>query len=400
MDYRRYLEILTSRPIPKNLAFSVAEFEERVAKVRASMAARQIDALVVTEASNICYLSGYETFVPDNFACLILTNSGALTLQVAEFEIPGAILFSWVQDVRATRFNNADDLAKELGSILRDKNLDGKRIGVETKTLGLNVSLHESLKAALPNARFVDASNEVFQARLIKSPAELAHMRKAGAIVQASLKETLLAVRPGATENDIASVAYAALVKNGSEYFSSQPMVLVGERTGWIHISQRGARIKTGDTVMMELGAFFHRYLGALMHTAVLGEPSRDVLRLVKASHETLKLVESAVRPGRSAHDVAIEVKRGLADVSAEAYSTGMYGYTVGLSFPPNWQEGRFMIAEGIEEELQEGMTFLTPITLRFPGQLGIGFTDIFTVTARGCEVLVPRDRTLTVVPV
>ena len=272
-------------------------------------------------------------------------------------------------------------------------------MGLETKLLGLSVNLYEGLKSALPNARFEDASGAIFDIRLIKSPAELQHMRTAGAIAQKGLKATLAVVRPGVTENDIASVAYATLVKEGSEYFSSQPMVAGAHRTGWIHVSQRGTRIKSGDTVMMELGAFVHRYLGALMHTAVLGDPSRDVLRLVKASHETLDLIQQSVKPGRSVDAIAKEVKRGLADVSADAYSTGMFGYSVGLSFPPNWQEGRFMIAEGIHEEIKTGMTFLTPITLRLPGTMGIGFTDIFTVTKTGCEVLVPRDRTLTVVP-
>jgi Xaa-Pro dipeptidase len=149
---------------------------------------------------------------------------------------------------------------------------------------------------------------------------------------------------------------------------------------------------------MMELGAFIKRYLGALMHTAVLGEPSKDVLRLVKASHETLKLVEETVKPGLTAHEVACEVKKGLDGVSKDAYSTGMYGYSVGLSFPPNWQEGNFMIGEGLHTPMAPGMTFLTPITLRLPGTMGIGFTDIFLVTEAGCEVLVPRDRSLAII--
>jgi hypothetical protein len=64
------------------------------------------------------------------------------------------------------------------------------------------------------------------------------------------------------------------------------------------------------------------------------------VTRLVSAAHHTLDLVQQVVRPERSAHDAAREIRRGLDPVRDEAYSTGMFSYAVGLSFPPTWREG------------------------------------------------------------
>jgi Xaa-Pro dipeptidase len=398
MDFKQYLAELRSRPIPKEMAFPEAEFRGRVAKVRRYMAERGLDALLVTEVPNVCYMSGFETFVPNNFACLILPGEGEPTLQVAEFEIPGALLNSWVQDVRATRFNDADATAKEFAGILQQHKLDGRRIGLETRLNGFTIELYERLKSALPGAKFTDASDLVFRARLVKSPAELALMRKAADIVRTALDETLKTVRAGMSENDIAAVAYAALARGGSEYFSCQPCVMGAHRAGWIHTSQRGMRIVAGQTAMMEMGAFCHRYVSAVMHTVALGEPSAAVTRLVDAAHETLDLVQRSVKPGRTAHDVACQVKRALDAVRDEAYSTGMFGYAVGLSFPPTWREGSFMIAEGVDQPFLPGMAFLTPVTLRHPGALGVGFTDTFVVTESGCEALTERDRSLTVV--
>jgi Xaa-Pro aminopeptidase len=57
------------------------------------------------------------------------------------------------------------------------------------------------------------------------------------------------------------------------------------------------------------------------------------------------------------------------------------------------------MIAEGVQQTFSPGTAFLTPLTLRHPGVLGIGFTDTFVVTETGCEALTARDRTLTVEP-
>jgi len=399
VNFKAYLEQLTSRPIPKDLAFPESEYRGRVANVRKLMADKGLDALLVTEVPNVCYLSGYDAFVSNYFVCMVLTGEGEPTLQVAEFEIPGALLNGWVKDVRATRFNDPEAAVNEFVGILKERKLDGKRIGLEIKLPGIRIDLYEGLKRGLPNAKFVDASEVVFGARLVKSPAEVAYMRKSAAMVKKGIVDAVNAVRAGVTENDIASVGYATLAKEGSEYFSCQPCVVGGHRTGWIHTSQRGLRVEAGDTVMMELGAFSRRYVSAVMHTVMVGPPSRDVERLAKASDETLNLLQQAVKPGRTAHDVATEVKRGLDGVSAEAYSTGMFGYAVGISFPPTWREGNFMIAEGVHQPFVPGMAFLAPITLRVPGTLGIGFTDTFVVTETGCECLTARDRTLSIAP-
>ena len=246
MDFRQYLAELRSRPIPKEMAFSEAEYRARVGKIRGYMAEKKLDALLVTEVPNVSYLSGFETFVPNNFACLILPGEGEPTLQVAEFEIPGALLNSWVEDVRATRFNDPAATASEFAAILEQHKLDRKRIGIESRLNGFTIEIYERLKLAVPNASFVDASDLVFRARLVKSAGGARTYAQAADIVRPALDETLASIRTGMSENEIAAVAYAALARRGSEYFSCQPCVMAAHRAGWIHTSQRGARIAAG----------------------------------------------------------------------------------------------------------------------------------------------------------
>ena len=399
MDYRQYLKELTSRPIPKETGFPEAEYRRRAAAVRRFMAERDLDALLVTFIPNVCYMTGYHAFAADLFACMVLPADGEPTLQVTEFEIPGALLSGWVQDIRAIKFTAPDSLTRELAAVLVDRGLDGKRIGIETKRHGLSVDTYEGLKQAVPRATFVDASDVVGHARVVKSAAELSHMRRAADMTRKGIEAAVSAVRPGATEDDIASVAYATLVKAGSEYFSCQPVVVAGHRTGWIHTSHHGLVVRPGHTVMIEVSGFWHRYMAPIMHTVSVGEPSHAVQRLVKASNDTLELLFETVRPGRTAHEVWQEVSKGLRDVSAEAYSTGMFGYSVGLSLPPTWREAIIVLAEGVDRPLEPGMTFYSPVTLRHPGTMGIGFSETLAVTETGCDVLTKHDRTLTVVP-
>lgn len=399
MNYRRYLEELKAKPIPKETAFPESEYQRRAENVRRYMANKNLDALLITFVHNVAYMTGYQAFAADLFTCFILPANGEPTLQVTEFEIPGALLNTWVNDVRAIQFTDPGALTREVANVLKDRKLDGKRIGIEAKRGGLSVEVYETLKQTLSAATLVDASDVVGRSRVVKSPAELAHMRRAAQTTKKGIEAALMAVREGATEDDVASAAYAALVKNGSEYFSCPPVISAGPRTGWIHTSNRGAVIERGHTVMIEASGFHHRYMAPIMHTATVGQPSRQVERLVKASHGTLELLVAAVRPGRTAHDVWREVNRGLDDVREEAYSTGMFGYSVGVSLPPTWREAIVVLAEGIEEPLKPGMTFYSPVSLRLPGRLGIGFSDTIAVTETGCEVITEHDRALTIVP-
>jgi Xaa-Pro dipeptidase len=399
MDYRQYLKELTSRPIPKEMAFPESEYRRRAETLRKSMDEKGLDVLLVTFVPNVCYMSGYQAFAADLHACMVLPRDGEPTLQVAELEIPGALLSGWVSDVRGVKWIDPDSITRELSGILAERGLDRKRIGVESKRSGLTIEVYEGLKRALPNATFLDASDLVVRARLVKSPAELDHMRTAARITRKAIEASLAAIRPGVTDNDIASAAYQSMVKAGSEYFSTQPIVATAHRTGWVHASFKRTPIQAGHTVVIELGAAYHRYTGAIMHTAAVGEPSRAVLRLVKASNETLDLLFETVKPGRTAHEVAREVGRALKDVSGEAYWTGMYGYSIGLGFPPTWREMIAFIAEGIDQRLQPGMTFHSPISLKLPGTVGIGFSETWVVSETGCEILTEHDRTLTVVP-
>src|SRR5436190_22548697 len=103
MDYTQYLEELSSKPIPKEMAFPESEYRRRAEKVRTFMDEKALDGLLVSFIPNVCYMSGYQAFAADLYACMVLPRRGDPSLQVTELEIPGALLNSWVRDVRSVR---------------------------------------------------------------------------------------------------------------------------------------------------------------------------------------------------------------------------------------------------------------------------------------------------------
>src|SRR2546426_3706297 len=143
MDYNQYLKELLSRPIPKEMAFAESEYGRRVDRVRTSMDADGLDVLLVTFIPDVCYMSGYQAFAADLYACMVLPREGEPSLQVAELEIPGALLSGWVTDVRGVKWIDPDAVGAELSGLLRERGLDGKRIGVETRRSGLTIDAYE-----------------------------------------------------------------------------------------------------------------------------------------------------------------------------------------------------------------------------------------------------------------
>ncbi|MBR1165063.1 M24 family metallopeptidase [Bradyrhizobium elkanii] len=413
MDLQQFHDALRNqRGLPKELAFEESEYRARIEKVRQSMGEKGLDVLLVTHIPNVCYLSGYQSFNSNRFACVVLPIHGEPKLLASELEFGCALLTSWVKDIRPVRGSNSPDLTAELMGtlseqrshpstvaevldVLTELRMGRARIGVEIKRDGLTVEFYEGLKRALSNATVLDASQVVARQRAIKSPAELDYMRHAAQITKKGLDAVLPIIKPGITENDVAAVLSHALIKAGSEYYSLQPIVTV--EGGTFHTTYKRRPLQVGQTVMMEFGGTYQRYTSGVMHTVAIGKPPVLFEKLARASNEILDRTFAAVRPGRIAHDVAREVNGGLANNLAEGYFYGGYGYSIGLHFGPSWGEEVAYIAEGINMELKPGMTFHQPVGIRIPGVACLGFSETWAVTENGCEILTEHDRTLTV---
>src|SRR5207302_5834001 len=136
---------------------------------------------------------------------------------------------------------------------------------------------------ALDGDPTLDGSEVVEPVRAIKSPREIEKIRSACRLVEKGMDEALAAVRFGASENGVAVAAYAAMVGAGSDPLVSNPIVTSGPRSGVAHTSFKNRRLEQGDTVLIELGATVSRYGGALMRTAVLGEPSPEAQEMADA---------------------------------------------------------------------------------------------------------------------
>jgi Xaa-Pro aminopeptidase len=395
---KKMVEILQEAGHKPELPFPDEEYRRRLDGVLSQLRERAIDVLIVSNSTNITYLTGYDTHMAPGYSVLIVSADGELSLHCSELEAPCMLYTGNVTDVQVFYWYEAQDTGSDLARILGEGGYTGKTIGLEMgypETFGsgaFDTKSYLTLQRDLPGSTFEDATDLVLNMRLIKQPQELEYMRQAGRYTWAGLQAGLAAIREGVTDNDVIAELYHGLVKAGSENMSIDPMIMSGERTGWLpHIAFRRNKLEAGDPVYFEVTGTHFRYNAPSMRSGVVGEPSQQVEALANACFDTLQLILDNARPGRTGDDVAQIAKAGYADVPG-AFFHGAFGYSIGLSLKPSWTENPVYIAEGAEDELRPGMTFHLPICIWEVGKHGVGFSESIVITEDGCECLTPNE--------
>jgi Xaa-Pro aminopeptidase len=382
--------------VPQEQAFPSAEYALRLRRVRDAMERQELDFLLLHGLPNICWLSGFQTPLSDWYHCLIVPRSGELLLQCCDTEL--AMMNGRVSRIAVVLWERMEEAGDQLAGLLEDLGASGRRIGVELRRPGLNAWTLERLRAGLPTASFVDASDLTPRLRAVKSAAEIACLREAARLTDLGMAAGVAAIREGGYDNDVIAAASDAMLRAGSEFFSIQPIVRTGRRSGVVHATGKRARVGRGDNVFMEFGGVYKRYCAPLLRTAVVGKPDARQQRLAEAALYTLERLYAAVKPGRSVAEVSREAQRGYAHLKDEIQTRGYHAYSVGISFPPVWVEHSVGIRVDADDILEPGMVFHTPRSLRVPGQVAMGFSETILVTAGGCEALTRHPRDLIVI--
>ena len=368
------------------LAFSPEEYLRRYDVVQAAMAKRGLDALLIRGPENITYFIGYETPGYYKYHCIVVPKDGQPVLLVRDFEWLNTPEFSWIGEiVKVFDWDHGPTLT---ANILRQLGLDDKkRIGVEKQCFFYTADEHETLVRELPSNEFVDATEILWDARMIKSPEEISVMRRSAAIVDKAMLAGYDATRPGVTADHVNAVVNHTIFENGGEYMGLPPFVLAGERSCLPHQTGGANVVNTDDLMYFEISASVRRYAAALMRTIFIGKPREEWLRAAHGCIDSVAAALEFIRPGVTAQEAdsvarAVTTKAGLAD-----YHRNRLGYCIGLNYPPDWGEGEIIsLRQGEHRALQAGMTFhMPPLCLKYR-EFGIGFSETILVTENGCE--------------
>ena len=378
------------------LGFSLAEYRRRYDLVIGGMERRGLDALLIRSPENITYVSGYETPGYYKYHCLIVGPGFEPVFVLRRFEELNVPEYSWLtRHVPVDDWENPPEITART---LRELGLDRGRIGVEKQGWFYTVAEHEALARELPQAAMEDAIEILWDARMRKSPEEIAMMKRSAAILDMAMQAGIEVAAAGVSDNHVNAEVNRVIFENGGEYMGLPPFVLSGERTSLPHQTARTEIIRPRDTVYFEISVSKWRYAAALMRTIFIGKPDVEQRRCAEACIGAVEAAMATIRPGVTAEDVDRAARSVVEKAGFAQYWRHRLGYSIGVNYPPDWGEGEIIsLRKGERRSLEVGMTFhMVPLCLVYR-KFGIGFSETVTVTPTGCERFSALPRTIIV---
>jgi len=380
-------------------AFTLAEFHQRHDRVRTAMEAARIDLLLVFHPVNIQYLIGSQAKSYQEFQVLLFPLEDApLTILMRLAEVAEISDLSLADDVRGWGGREAEDPLQAFATILKEKNGNGRRIGMEVPEFYMHPYTHRRLCDLLGDAYVLDASLLIHDLKLAKSPAEIAYIREAAAICDQGLEAAIGAVADGALEHDVAAEVYRALYRGGSDSPASPMNFASGERTCYGHGAPGDRRIRSGDTMHIEFGAARRRYCTTIGRQMNLGEPTprvRDVYDVVRDACDACIAEIRAGVPAVRPHEAA---KAVIAGAGLDRFRLHTTGYGIAPGYPPSWGEYVHLFADS-GYTLEAGMVIsIEPPVFIHEERLGVRIIDNVLVTKTGAEILSRAGRDLIVI--
>jgi Xaa-Pro dipeptidase len=370
-----------ARPAPR-AAVALEEYGERLANTRRWMHAHDVDLLILNQPEHYNWLSGYDpTSVFYHQSLLVPAADAPLTLICNKAELALCEETCWVADVRAV-WTHEDQVARTV-EVLRERGLLGaRRVGLNLMSYHLRPRYALELRAALAGADVLDVTAALDDLRLVKSPAEIAYLRRAAHVADLGVSAGIEAVRAGVTDCEVMAAIQRAVALAGGE-FPAYPFLV--DARGTLHGTPIGKVLAAGDTVYMEVSGVVRRYHCNISRTVVVGEPSARLRELYAVVRNALDHATDALRPGVSVGEI-VELVAGL-HAGHEHNTWGRFGFSMEIAYPPIWIGG-LSLMRGDDHVLEPGMVITMEPGLAYADGATMMLGNNVLVTAGAPEVL------------
>ncbi len=386
------------------LDFTREEYAARIGKVRAAMGERGLELLIVTDPSNMAWLTGYDGWSFYVHQCVLLRLEGEPVWFGRGMDAAGARRTVFMSHDNVLEYGDGYVMSPDhhpmdlLSQIIAARGWDAGPVGVEMDNYYFSAACYRSLRENLATARFEDATGLVNWQRTVKSPQEIEYMRRAARIVEAMHARIFELIEPGLPKNELVAEIFHTGIRgvdgHGGDYPAIVPMTPSGADASAAHLTWNDKPFKAGEGTFFEIAGCHRRYHCPQSRTVFLGKPPQHFLDAEAAALEGIAAALEAAKPGATAEEVEAAWRQVIARHGIEKESR--CGYPIGLSYPPDWGERTISFRPGDKSVLQENMTFhLMPAI--WQESWGLEITEPFLVTASGAEPFCSTPRKLMV---
>ncbi|HEV7641523.1 MAG TPA: Xaa-Pro peptidase family protein [Gaiellaceae bacterium] len=371
--------------------------DAKLERVRALMAERDLDALVVRAPDNVLYLTNFWSM--KGYDACVFPREGEPILVCLEASEADSVEHAWTTDVRLVRGYAEDDPrpvpARTLEAAL-GASLEFGRVGIELtmgtqasdRMVGEPTTFTKGWFDAWPDAE--DAMPVLNAARAIKTPQEIERVRLANEICAAAMEHVRGELRPGMKESEAAAIWLGYVHGAGTGWEGKVDLALgfslVWSGPGIRTFTATGDRpVQADEPTLFEIWVCADGYWAD--HTKLLcpGDLKPSYRELERGLLEVYDRAITHCKPGASFAELDRLTREGIAELGYPGQPTHPVCHGVGARAhepPYAHQAGGGEIAEGMVLAIEPGCYW--------EGGGGLRVEDNFLITAEGAEKLSP----------
>jgi Xaa-Pro dipeptidase len=298
------------------------------------------------------------------FQGMYMNADGQMALLVRSADRVQSRLTSVVQDIRVWVDREGAIPADDLREIVADLGGRGSRVGVEYHAYGLTAQRGKMMDAAFEGfCELVDGSDLVRLLRLVKSPAELEYVRRAGELSDAAWAVANRMSKPSEFLGNVYGEMMNVIMRGDGDPSASRWPMGTGEDAMFIRYHTGKNVIGPKDQVQHEFAASYRHYHAAAMSVVLTGKANAIQRGMFAACVDALQASQYQLRPSNTVGDVFAAHANVLADAGYGSASLNACGYTMGATYPPTWMDWPMVWADN-PQQLEPGMVFFLHMIL------------------------------------
>ena len=349
----------------------------KLSSVRVRMQSENLDAIIITNLKNIYYLSAFW----GTAGTILVTQKAQYLLTDSRYSIAAreaAVDFEIVETREAF---------VEIAKLLKKEGVS--QVGFED---GVTYAEFQTMQHQLAGLTLHATTSFIETQRQIKSPSEIATIKKACAISDQAFNDLLKFVEPGKTEIEIANFLDFKMRDLGASGISFDTIVASGKRSALPHGRATHKPIEFGDTVTVDFGCYYDHYASDMTRTFFVGEVSPKMQEIYHVVQQAQQAVTNISAPGLTYADYD-RAARDMIEAAGygEAFSHGI-GHGLGLDV----HEIPYF-SKTSQECLAEHMVITNEPGIYLENIGGVRIEDDLHITSQGVEVLTLAPKELIV---
>jgi len=227
-----------------------------------------------------------------------------------------------------------------------------------------------------------------------KDETEIERIRAAQALTEEVFAEVLEGLRPGRTEREIAAEITYGHLRRGAEAMAFDPIVASGPNAARPHARPTDRRLRTGDMVVLDMGAMLEGYASDMTRTVAIGEPREEAVEGYRVVREAQQCALDAARSGITGKELDATARSYIEDAGLGEYFAHGLGHGIGLEVH-EWPR----VSHSVDETLPAGACVtIEPGVYVAEEEFGVRIEDIVVLEPDGCRNLTRADKELKVV--